>query len=99
MLKEINRENLKMKHLICVRTDAPLDAEDFLFEIIQAMEEKNWPLDGKGRTIPQLRWAGLNSPIEGMDIESSMKKAEELGWISSANARGTTYYSIINHPW
>ena len=99
MIKEINTEKQKMKHIINVKTEAPLDAEDFLFEFIQAMDEKNWPLDGKGRTMPQLKWAGLLSPIDGLTVDKSMEEIVKLGRIETKDARGTTYHTMINHPW
>ena len=90
---------LKMKHLIGVKTDKPIDVEDFLYEMVQAFEEKGWKLDGRGATVSQLKWAGLNSPIDGLTVEESLDKLEELGYINVERKNGTSYHTLAKHDW
>ena len=88
-----------MKHLINVKTETEVTPEDFLYEIIQAYEEKGWDVNDKSSTIPQLKWAGLSLPIHELTLEDSLKKIEELGWLKSEAKNGTQHHTIINHPW
>ena len=99
MLKEINKDRLKMKSLVSVKTDQPVEAYDFLYEMFQAFDEKGWDPGGRGATVPQLKWAGLNQPIHGLTIEESLSKVEELGFIKVTQMNGTSYHTIIKHPW
>ncbi len=101
MLPEINKDKLKMKHLIHVKTEASVSAEDFLYELFQAFEEKNWDPGERGATLPQLKWAGLYSskPIEGLSIEQSLEKLKEEGYIDIVKKNGTLYHKVIKHPW
>lgn len=101
MLPEINKDKLKMKHLIHVKTDVAISSEDFLYELFQAYEEKNWDPGERGATLPQLKWAGLYSakPIEGLSIEQSLEKLKDDGYIEIVRKNGAMYHKVIKHPW
>jgi len=99
MLKEINKDKLKTKHLIGIHTDADIDEQDFLYQFFQAYEEKDWDINTKASTLAQLKWAGVEKPIHGLTIESSLEKLLELEWIKTESKNGTEYYQVVNHPW
>lgn len=99
MLKEINKDELKTKHLIGIHTDAGIDHEDFLYQFFQAYEEKDWDINTKASTLAQLKWAGVEKPITGLGIEESIGKMMELGWVATESKNGTEYYQVVNHPW
>lgn len=99
MLPDINKDKLKMKHLINVKTEEPITSEDFLYEMFQAFEEKDWDPGERGATIPQLKWAGLRLPIHGLTLEDSLLQLEKEGYIEIVNKNGTQYHKVIKHPW
>jgi len=98
-MKEINKERLKMKYLINVKTDSLVTKEDFLYEMFQAYEEKSWDITDNPKTQSQLWNAGLKTPITDMSFGKSFEALEEMGMIEITVKNGTTYYQIVNHPW
>lgn len=95
---KINKNKLKAKHLVGVETPTK-EPEDFLYEMYQALVEKKWEHTDKGRTIPQLKWAGLKNPLPGLSLEESLQELEKLEWVKIYKERGSTYYQMISHPW
>lgn len=97
-MQKINTDKLKAKHLVGVETPTK-EPEDFLYELYQALVEKKWELDNKGRTIPQLKWAGLKNPLPNLSLEESLEELQKNEWVKIYEERGSTYYQMINHPW
>jgi len=99
MIKEINKDKLKTKHLINIDTEAEIDKVDFLYQFFQAYEEKDWDINTKASTLAQLKWAGVDKPIHNRTIEESIDLMIELGWVKPETKNGTLYYEVVNHPW
>ena len=98
MLKKINKDKLKIKYLINVKTDKSIDVEDFLYEMYSIIKEKEWDNE-KGVTLIQLEWSGLKYPIQNMTIEQSLEELQKQGFVKITNKKGKKYYSIIKHLW
>jgi len=97
-MKDINKNKLKLKHLIGIQTEAEYEPEDMLYDIIRCTDNKGWTTY-KDRTIAVLKWIGVLQCLPTLTYEESLNKLIELGWVESHVGNGTIYYSVVNHPW
>lgn len=97
MLKEVNKDNLKIGYLLGIPQDER-DMEEFLYDLLSAYLSKGWD-PTEGRTIIQLNWAGLGEPIKDKTIDESMEMLKEHGFIEIFESKGSVKYKLINHPW
>jgi hypothetical protein len=97
-MRDINKNNLKLKHLIGIHTAAEYKPEDLLYDIIRCIENKGWT-SYADRTIAVLKWIGVSKCLPDLSFEESLAKLIERGWVESNIGNGTVYYSVINHPW
>jgi hypothetical protein len=97
-MKVINKNKLKLKHLIGIQTEAEYEPEDMLYDIIRCIDNKGWT-KYTNRTIAVLKWIGVSKCLPALTYEESLAKLIELGWLESSIGNGTVYYSVVTHPW
>ena len=97
-MEAINRDKLRMKNLINVATSDGVDSEDFLYNLFQIYEEKEWDIS-ESKSMTSFRRSSLKTPIKGMTLHESFEELEKLGWIEITEKNNSTHYLIKNHPW
>lgn len=99
MVKQINRDKVKIKHLIHVKGENYPTEKDFLYEVVSELQDLDML---NGEFLAKHLWGVLKCRItDSGSMVDSLNKLTELNYLSvktHINPRKNRY-SLISHPW
>lgn len=97
MVKNINRDKVKIKHLLGVRGENYPTVEDFLYEVVAELQELDM-LD-KEFTTKNIAKNVHSRIAENGTLADSLLILKEKGFCSMVEAPKRNLFKLINHPW